>query len=123
MLFISGYGLAQWTDAGRKTKLYDYAKDVLDVNIDDEYMQIEYLLGELGYGPASGYAYVQIKSGMQNRGHKINSWYDATSDTYDYEVLKEATNAFCHIFERPTDEDEDRADEAIAIYNIYHGSY
>lgn len=41
-----GYGLAQWTSPGRKSGLYDLAKQ-RDVSIADEDMQIDYLLKEL----------------------------------------------------------------------------
>lgn len=41
-----GYGLAQWTYPTRKQKLYYYAKQK-GVGIDDENMQIEYLLKEM----------------------------------------------------------------------------
>lgn len=43
----AGYGLAQWTWYTRKEGLYNYAKSK-GVGIDDENMQIEYLLGEMG---------------------------------------------------------------------------
>lgn len=48
----AGYGLAQWTSAGRKEGLYDYAK-AKGVSIDDVDMQIEYLLTEMGLSEAA----------------------------------------------------------------------
>lgn len=42
----AGYGLAQWTFSSRKEGLYDYAKEK-GASIDDENMQIEYLIKEI----------------------------------------------------------------------------
>lgn len=41
-----GWGLCQWTSAGRKTGLYNYAKQC-NVSIGDESMQVEWLIYEL----------------------------------------------------------------------------
>lgn len=52
----AGYGLAQWTWYTRKAGLYKFAKSK-GVGIDDENMQIEYLLGEMSEsGGADGFA-------------------------------------------------------------------
>lgn len=89
----AGYGLAQWTWYTRKAGLYDFAKSK-GVSIDDEDIQIEYLLGELSYsGGADGYATYQL--GGSSHGYTADSWQNATS-------VDEATEAFCWIFENPS---------------------
>ncbi len=45
-----GYGLAQWTDPGRKTKFYDFWKSQNISNVDDLKMQLDFY-----YNEASGY--------------------------------------------------------------------
>lgn len=87
----AGYGLAQWTYNTRKAGLYDFAK-YKGVSIDDENMQIEYLLGELSYsGGADGYATFQLSS---YKGFTIDDWQNASTPV-------EAAEAFCWLFEKP----------------------
>ena len=77
-----GFGLAQWTSAGRKAGLYDYVKSK-DVSIGDLEAQLEYLLKELGT------SYKAVLSAL-----KTASSVRAASDI----VLKK--------FERPADQSE-----------------
>lgn len=104
-----GYGLAQWTDSSRKTGLYNYAKSK-GVGIDDEDMQIEYLIAELtGTGPAIGYGT------MNWCDSEYNEWRNAKS-------VEEATEIFCRKFERAGVEHMDnRKTYGKEYYNSYHG--
>ncbi len=68
-----GYGLAQWTWHTRKAGLYDYAKQK-NVGIEDETMQVEYLLQELA--------------------GKYPNWENATT-------VETAAEIFCREFENP----------------------
>lgn len=94
--FISdsaGYGLAQWTYSSRKAKLYDLAK-AKGTGIDDEDMQIEFLLKE-----------------MQSYGCKKSQ-----------PNVKEATDNFHNVYESSADTDlSTREKFAEDIYNRYHG--
>ena len=90
-------------------------------------MQIEYLLGEigpdLGFSFADGYANRCIRRGQPSVTHpEYNSdmWFDATSDSYNYEKLKNATLGFCYTFEVTGNDGLNRVDNAVAIYNEYH---
>lgn len=104
-----GYGLAQWTDSSRKTGLYNYAKSK-GVGIDDEDMQIEYMIAELtGTGPAIGYGTINWS------GSGYNGWKNAKS-------VEEATEIFCRKFERAGVEHMDnRKNYAKGYYDSYHG--
>lgn len=89
-----GYGLAQWTYYSRKAGLYDYAKQK-GVGIDDENMQIEFLLQEL-----SG---------------KYPRWESATS-------VEEAAKIFCDEFENPDPSVADMPTR-IAMAQSYYQKY
>lgn len=52
-----GYGLAQWTSAGRKLKLYNYAKEK-NVSIGNFEMQFNFMMNELQNSYANTYKYV-----------------------------------------------------------------
>ena len=54
-----GYGLCQWTSAGRKAGLYNYAKST-GRSISDENMQIEWLIHELNV------AYKSVMNGLKS---------------------------------------------------------
>ncbi len=107
----AGYGLAQWTTAGRKQGLYLFAQSK-GVEINDASMQIEYLLGEISpSGGANGYATYQM--GTPKRGYSYSSWKDATT-------IEEATLAFCFVFERPKASDQNfRIPYAQMFYDKY----
>lgn len=97
----AGYGLAQWTSAGRKKGLYDLVKSK-GVGIDDENAQIEYLLMEMsedggGFISASGRAaFMQAQT------------------------PEEACDAFFKYFEMAGDSSEGtRQGNARAIYSAY----
>lgn len=107
----AGYGLAQWTSAGRKEGLYLFAQS-RGTDINDSSMQIEYLLGEISQsGGADGYATFQM--GTNKRGYSYSSWKDATA-------VDEAAMAFCYVFERPYGTDHnDRATYANMYYERY----
>lgn len=107
----AGYGLAQWTTAGRKQGLYLFAQSK-GVEINDASMQIEYLLGEISpSGGANGYATYQM--GTPKRGYSYSSWENATT-------IEEATLAFCFVFERPKDSNQDfRIPYAQMFYDRY----
>lgn len=104
-----GYGLAQWTYCTRKQGLYNYAKSK-GVGIDDEIMQIEYLLGEINpSGGANGYANYSLSS---YKGSTYNDWYNA-------ETPEEAAKAFCWIFEKPASYSSTRETKAREYYEAY----
>lgn len=92
-----GIGLCQWTNCprnsgkGRNQQLKNYAASK-GTTWRDESTQIEFLLGELGVGPAAegGYASYNL---LANYGYTANSWKNATDIT-------EATKAFLITFER-----------------------
>lgn len=91
----AGYGLAQWTSEGRKRGLYLYAQ-TLGADINDESMQIEYLLGEISpNGGANGLAHFQMAKDIG--GYSYGSWVKASTP-------EEAAVAFCKVFERAGDE-------------------
>lgn len=77
-----GYGLAQWTSEGRKTGLYNYAKN-LKVSIGNEDMQIDYILVELTT------AYKNVLSVLQSA-----------------KSVKEASDCVVTKYERPADQSE-----------------
>ncbi len=102
-----GYGLAQWTDTTRKTGLYDYAQKK-GVGIDDENMQIEFLLAEMSEqsGGADGCAVAQFGSGR-------NAFMQASTP-------QEAAYLFFKYFERPGNASSPaRERSALEIYNKY----
>ena len=75
-----GYGLCQWTSAGRKAGLLDYAKRG-GVSIADENMQIAYLL------------------------HELNTSYKTVMQTLKLATsVKEASDCVVTKFERPADQ-------------------
>ncbi len=55
-----GYGLAQWTSAGRKTGLYNYCKSC-NVSISNLYAQLEFCLQEFCSG------YIKVLNSMKSR--------------------------------------------------------
>lgn len=89
----AGYGLAQWTSAGRKQGLLNYAKSKKK-SIGDEDMQIEYLLYELEI------AYKSVMSALINA-----------------KSIKEASDIVLTKFERPRDQ-SDRMKEKRAGYGL-----
>lgn len=110
----AGYGLAQWTSAGRKQGLYLFAQSK-GANINDSSMQIEYLLGEISQsGGANGYATFQMSKGR--RGYTYASWKDAST-------VEESAMAFCYVFERPAEGDHsNRITYAQMYYDRYKDS-
>ena len=110
----AGYGLAQWTWFSRKEGLYNYALSK-GVKIDDEDMQIEYLISEItGSGAAKDYAdYILTSRKVDGHEYKIEDWTCA-------ETVEDATEAFCWIFENPGDPHMDtRKEKAKEYYEIY----
>lgn len=92
----AGYGIAQWTSAGRKEGLYKFAKTIKNVSISDSSMQILYLLGEISRsGGADGCATFQMGGNYQ--GFTYSSWINAKTP-------EDAAVAFCKVFERAGDE-------------------
>ncbi len=110
----AGYGLAQWTSAGRKQGLYLFAQSK-GANINDSSMQIEYLLGEISQsGGANGYATFQMSKGR--KGYDYSSWKDAAT-------VEESAMAFCYVFERPAEGDHsNRITYAQMYYDRYKDS-
>lgn len=107
----AGYGLAQWTSAGRKQGLYLFAQSK-GTGINDSSMQIEYLLGEISQsGGANGYATFQMSK--DRKGYSYSSWKDATT-------IEEATLAFCYVFERPGSPNESNR---ITYAQMYYDRY
>lgn len=96
-----GYGLCQWTSAGRKTGLLNFAKSK-GVSIGDEDMQIEWLLHEL----ETSYKSV------------LRSLIAAKS-------VKEASDVFMCKFERPANQSDAnkaaRAARGMKYYEMYAG--
>ncbi len=92
----AGYGIAQWTSAGRKEGLYKFAKTIKDVSISDASVQILYLLGEISQsGGADGCATFQMGGNYQ--GFSYSSWSNAKTP-------EDAAVAFCKVFERAGNE-------------------
>lgn len=97
-----GYGLAQWTDPGRKQKLYTYAKSK-GTSIGDLQMQLEYLVTEL----STNSYYSEIWTAMTTSNDK-----DRTCDM----ILVR--------FENPQVKDyTGRRSNASGIYNTYKGTH
>lgn len=96
-----GYGLCQWTSAGRKTGLLNFAKSK-GVSIGDEDMQIEWLLHELRT------SYKGVLSAL--KGAKS---------------VKEASDVFMCKFERPANQSDAnkaaRAARGMKYYEMYAG--
>lgn len=94
-----GYGLAQWTSAGRKAGLLDFAKSN-GKSIGDEDMQIEYLIHELNT------AYKNVMKVLKNAAS-----------------VKEASDCVVTKFERPKNQSESalkkRQEKGEAIYKEF----
>lgn len=106
-----GYGLAQWTASSRKKGLYEFAKH-LGVGIDDEDMQIKYLIAEInGSGEASAFA---INPFMTRNGCSKSTWENATD-------VRTAARAFAFCFEGYASSNEiaKRQNSAEEIYKKY----
>lgn len=100
----SGYGLAQWTDPGRKQRLYTYAKSK-GASIGDLQMQLEYLVTELS----------------------TNSYY---SEIWTLMTTSNDMDRTCDMilmrFESPQDKERkiiERRGYASEIYNTYTGTH
>ena len=106
----AGYGLCQWTSSGRKKGLLNYSKNK-GVGIDDQDMQIEFMLAELGVSTsASSYASNQL---LSYNGYSGKDWKNATTP-------EDAAVAFCWSFERPgKPELENRKKKAREYYEKY----
>lgn len=97
-----GYGLAQWTDPGRKQNLYTYIKSK-GVSIGDLQAQLEFLVSEL----STNSYYAQIWEEMQS-SNDMNS-------TCDLILVR---------FENPAVKNYDqRREYASQIYNTYKGTH
>lgn len=96
-----GYGLCQWTSAGRKTGLLNFAR-TRGVSIGNEDMQIEWLLHELR-----------------------TSYKGVLSTLKTAKSVKEASDAFMCKFERPANQSEKnkeaRAARGVKYYEMYAG--
>lgn len=96
-----GYGLCQWTSAGRKTGLLNFAKSK-GVSIGNEDMQIEWLLHELR-----------------------TSYKGVLSTLKTAKSVKEASDAFMCKFERPANQSDAnkaaRAARGMKYYEMYAG--
>lgn len=96
-----GYGLCQWTSAGRKTGLLNFARS-RGVSIGNEDMQIEWLLHELR-----------------------TSYKGVLSTLKTAKSVKEASDAFMCKFERPANQSEKnkeaRAARGVKYYEMYAG--
>lgn len=94
----AGYGLAQWTYWTRKKALYEYAKQE-DKSIGDLAMQLVFLCSEI--------------IGNAKLAEIIR----------DAESVKEASDAFLHIFEKPADQsaavEDKRAGYGIEFFKMY----
>lgn len=97
-----GYGLAQWTSAGRKAGLYDLVKS-MNVSISDPAAQLSWLATEL-----------------QN---SYNSTYKVLTSTSD---VREASDMVLHKFESPDDQSSSvenaRYQASMKYYNQFAGS-
>lgn len=96
-----GYGLCQWTSAGRKTGLLNFARS-RGVSIGNEDMQIEWLLHELR-----------------------TSYKGVLSTLKTAKSVKEASDAFMCKFERPANQSDAnkaaRAARGMKYYEMYAG--
>ncbi len=108
----AGYGIAEWTSSSSKEGLYYFAQS-RGVGIDDEDMQIEYLIGELtSTGGADGFAQYTLGS---YKGYTVDSWKNAES-------AEDAAKAFYWISEKPAkDETAVRVARAEEYYKEYQG--
>lgn len=108
----AGYGIAEWTSSSSKEGLYYFAQS-RGVGIDDEDMQIEYLIAELKEsGGADGFAQYTLGN---YKGYTVDSWKNATS-------AEEAAKAFYWISEKPSkDETALRVARANEYYKEYQG--
>lgn len=94
-----GYGLCQWTSAGRKTGLLNFARS-RGVSIGNEDMQIEWLLQELRI------AYKGVLSTLKTA-----------------KSVKEASDAFMCKFERPANQSEKNKEARAARGEKYYEMY
>lgn len=118
-----GFGLVQWTMTSIKEDLAAYAKSK-GVSVQDEEMQINFLLGQLdetGQSDACSFAKPQQVINfdrVQSKGERAcySGWKNATS-------VEDATYAFCWFFEGPNDlyaNMENRYNAAKKYYEQYH---
>lgn len=90
-----GYGIVQWTTSDRKGNLYTFLREDKNVSIDDENMQIEFMLGEIfGKEYANGRADKITAWFEDNYGCTFDGWMNASSPS-------EAARQFCWIYENP----------------------
>ena len=108
----AGYGIAEWTSSSSKEGLYYFAQS-RGVSIDDEDMQIEYLIGELTEnGGADGFAQYILSD---YKGYTVDDWKNAES-------AEDAAKAFYWISEKPVkDETAIRVARAEEYYEEYQG--
>lgn len=102
----AGYGLAQWTWYTLKAGLYDFAQS-RGVSIDNEDLQVEYLLGGISYsGGADGYAKCSLSD---YNGYTVDDWINANSP-------ESAAAAFCWVYEKPAGTDTTKREEQARKY-------
>lgn len=97
-----GYGLAQWTDPGRKQKLYTYAKSK-GASIGDLQTQLEYLVSEL----STNSYYSEIWS-LMTTSNDMNKTCDQILVRFENPAVKDYTG---------------RRSNASGIYNTYKGTH
>ena len=77
-----GYGLAQWTDQGRKQKLYEFAKN-RKASIGDANTQLEFVMEELNNGYSSTLDYLMNNSdqSIATLTLQFHNGYEGSADT------------------------------------------
>ena len=75
----AGYGLAQWTSAGRKQKLLEYAQ-AKEVSIGDYDMQLEFLIDELAYSYSSVYEVLKTTKSVKAASNSVLIGFEKPRD-------------------------------------------
>lgn len=77
-----GYGLCQWTSSGRKTGLFDYAKDQKK-SISDETMQLNYLMKELTVAYKSTLNFLKTSNDISECAKYVMTKFERPADQSD----------------------------------------
>lgn len=85
-----GFGLAQWTSAGRKAGLYDYVKSK-GVSIGDLEAQLEYLLKELGTSYKAVLSALKTASSVKEASDIVLKKFECPADQSEAVKVKRAS--------------------------------
>lgn len=84
-----GYGLAQWTSAGRKAGLYDLAKSK-GVSIGDLEMQLEFLIKELSTSYKGVFSVLKTAASVKAASDKVLTGFERPADQSEAVKTKRA---------------------------------